>query len=190
MSSDLWRRWGTKVLPFPKLTSFSLEWDQMAIQRRFFQVCVAVVTVVPLNGFFLIILLRVSYGVAIGHALLDESTKLIASISDSPKPPPCRITFTLPFINAARKVAFVAGGASKAPALAQILSPWCSVEGVEGKEAATSYTSGGACGGGGASGGEGRSALLPSALVNPRDNAVLWIVDEAAMAHASWWRRE
>jgi len=41
------------------------------------------------------------------HALLKEDAKWIAPISDSPKPPPQRITFTLPLINKGRYVAFV-----------------------------------------------------------------------------------
>lgn len=55
-----------------------------------------------------------------GHALLLERERLIAPIADSPKPPPQRITFTFPLINAARNVAFVATGAAKQPALRQI----------------------------------------------------------------------
>jgi len=55
-----------------------------------------------------------------GHALLHEQRQWIAAIFDSPKPPPQRITFTLPLINAARHVAFLATGASKAEVLTQI----------------------------------------------------------------------
>lgn len=55
-----------------------------------------------------------------GHALLQENHRWIASIRDSPKPPPERITFTLPLIAKARHVAFVAAGAGKADPLAWI----------------------------------------------------------------------
>ena len=42
-----------------------------------------------------------------GHALLGEVEKVVAPIADSPKPPPERITFTLPVLNRARECAFV-----------------------------------------------------------------------------------
>mmetsp|Transcript_37370 Transcript_37370/g.97967 ORF Transcript_37370/g.97967 Transcript_37370/m.97967 type:complete len:256 (-) Transcript_37370:66-833(-) len=57
-----------------------------------------------------------------GHALLAEASALVAPITDSPKPPPERITLSLPAINAAKAVAFVCTGASKALNLAKILS--------------------------------------------------------------------
>lgn len=56
-----------------------------------------------------------------GHKLLEERESWVASIADSPKPPAKRITLTLPTINNAKQVAFVTGGASKAPVLKEIL---------------------------------------------------------------------
>lgn len=55
-----------------------------------------------------------------GHPLLKEEKKWIAPISDSPKPPPSRITFTLPLLNSAQFIVFVTTGASKAEILKEI----------------------------------------------------------------------
>ncbi|KAJ6677410.1 6-PHOSPHOGLUCONOLACTONASE [Salix viminalis] len=49
-----------------------------------------------------------------GHPLLKENQKWVAHITDSPKPPPERITFTLPVINSSAYIALVVCGAGKA----------------------------------------------------------------------------
>jgi len=55
------------------------------------------------------------------HALLSETTGWVVPIDDSPKPPPRRITLTLPVINHAARVVFVATGAGKQDTLKTIL---------------------------------------------------------------------
>lgn len=84
------------------------------------------------------------------HPLLKETERWVAPICDSPKPPPERITLTLPVINKARQVIFLATGAAKADILAGVLqsqSPWGS---------------------------------LPAQLVQPESGDLHWFVDEAA----------
>ena len=56
-----------------------------------------------------------------GHELLSEEDCWVAYIADSPKPPSRRITLTLPVINHASRVAFVATGAGKVKILSDIL---------------------------------------------------------------------
>lgn len=57
-----------------------------------------------------------------GHALLKEETQRISLITDSPKPPPRRITFTFPVLRNAGSIAFVAEGAGKAPVIDEIFN--------------------------------------------------------------------
>lgn len=49
-----------------------------------------------------------------GHALLGEHERWVRAIEDSPKPPPTRLTLTLPALASAREVVVVATGAAKA----------------------------------------------------------------------------
>lgn len=55
-----------------------------------------------------------------GHKLLEEKDLIVASIEDSPKPPPRRITLTKPVLQGATQIAFVAEGAGKASILERI----------------------------------------------------------------------
>jgi len=56
-----------------------------------------------------------------GHELLAEEDSWVAYLSDSPKPPPSRITLTYPVINHANRVAFVATGEAKKDILQTII---------------------------------------------------------------------
>jgi 6-phosphogluconolactonase len=56
-----------------------------------------------------------------GHPLLEERDRIVAPLRDSPKPPPARLTLTLPVLTRARLVVVAAFGASKAMALRQAL---------------------------------------------------------------------
>ncbi|KAI1102843.1 nagb/rpia/CoA transferase-like protein [Jackrogersella minutella] len=55
-----------------------------------------------------------------GHPLLRETDAWVAPIEDSPKPPPRRITLTLPVVTHAVKVAYVATGAEKKEIMKEI----------------------------------------------------------------------
>ncbi|KAL3661700.1 hypothetical protein V7S43_013458 [Phytophthora oleae] len=90
-----------------------------------------------------------------GHPLLEEKTLFVASIEDSPKPPPQRITLTYPVVNNAANVAFVATGAGKAELIPHMV------------------------------GIEKRTPPLPAANVKPTDGVVYWFIDEDAAAKLS-----
>jgi 6-phosphogluconolactonase len=57
------------------------------------------------------------------HPLLAETMAWVAPIFNAPKPPSIRITMTLPIINNARNIFFVAAGSSKADILSTALNP-------------------------------------------------------------------
>jgi 6-phosphogluconolactonase len=56
-----------------------------------------------------------------GHPALEEQRAFVTAVHDAPKPPPERLTLTLPVLNAARAVLFMVQGASKREALARVL---------------------------------------------------------------------
>lgn len=51
-----------------------------------------------------------------------EEHELVVAVTDSPKPPPVRVTLTLPAVRRARHVVLVVGGAAKADAVAAALA--------------------------------------------------------------------
>eukprot|EP01060_Flectonema_neradi_P002131 TRINITY_DN1129_c0_g1_i1.p1 TRINITY_DN1129_c0_g1~~TRINITY_DN1129_c0_g1_i1.p1 ORF type:complete len:253 (+),score=72.37 TRINITY_DN1129_c0_g1_i1:88-759(+) len=57
------------------------------------------------------------------HELLEEKSKLVAHILDSPKPPPQRVTLTLRVCASAGNIIFVCGGAEKKEALRRAIKP-------------------------------------------------------------------
>ncbi|KAJ8915795.1 hypothetical protein NQ315_004607, partial [Exocentrus adspersus] len=57
-----------------------------------------------------------------GHSLLNERTKWVAFLTDSPKPPPSRITLTFPVINNAKVCVFAVCGKEKAEVVKRILT--------------------------------------------------------------------
>jgi 6-phosphogluconolactonase len=56
-----------------------------------------------------------------GSPALDEQQASVIAIEDAPKPPPRRLTFSLPVLNAARAVLFMVSGNAKREALARVL---------------------------------------------------------------------
>ena len=56
-----------------------------------------------------------------GHPALDEGERLVLRVDGCPKPPPERVTFTLPLLCAAARVVFLVTGAGKRDAVARLL---------------------------------------------------------------------
>lgn len=84
------------------------------------------------------------------HSALNETYEWVTFITDSPKPPPERITFTLPVINSASNVAVVVTGAGKAEAVRQV---------IDGSDANTE---------------------LPAQMVRPVNGKLAWFLDRTA----------
>lgn len=85
------------------------------------------------------------------HSELKESDEWITFVTDSPKSPPERITFTLPVINSAANVAIVATGSSKAEAAHKAIDVKAD-----------------------------HPFLTPAALVNPSNGTLVWFLDAHA----------
>lgn len=82
--------------------------------------------------------------------LLREKNRLVAVVTDSPKPPPTRLTLTLPALNHAAQIHFFVTGAEKAEALRATLE------------------------------GDRDLQKFPAQAVQPTTGQVIWWVDEKA----------
>ncbi|MEJ5365397.1 MAG: 6-phosphogluconolactonase [Desulfosoma sp.] len=89
------------------------------------------------------------------HPALQETLRWVLPVFDAPKPPPVRITLTLPVINQARHVIFAAIGKNKAQIVARVL---------HGRET---------------------PSPLPAQRVRPVDGDVRWFLDQEAAASLS-----
>jgi len=87
------------------------------------------------------------------HPVLNETRRWVVPVLDAPKPPPIRITMTLPVINNARNIVFVAAGPGKANILSKVLNP------------------------------NGNQPELPAQRVNPSEGELQWFIDRAAAFH-------
>lgn len=85
-----------------------------------------------------------------GAALADDSGAWVLPVANSPKPPAQRITLSLPVINAASQIVFVAVGAGKAEVVQRVLE----VQALPG--------------------------ALPAQMVKPTGGSVTWVLDEEA----------
>ena len=84
------------------------------------------------------------------HPALREARRWIVPVLGAPKPPPTRITMTLPVINNARRVFFVAAGGKKSKIVSKVFSP------------------------------NGKEPELPAHLVAPVNGELGWFLDRAA----------
>ncbi|GJP39484.1 hypothetical protein CLOM_g23848 [Closterium sp. NIES-68] len=82
--------------------------------------------------------------------LLRETSRWVLPVTNSPKPPPERITMTLPVINCASNVGFVAAGKGKAEVVQRIFGRLA------------------------------LPGALPAQLVRPYSGSITWFVDSAA----------
>ena len=113
------------------------------------------------------------------HQLLKEQSLFVASIDDSPKPPPSRITLTLPFLNEyCRQIIFCGAGESKRPIIQAVFPNIIGNDGVIIEENSTlgaKVASMKLC----------DPAPYPCGMVRPKhdvdeDDSLIWLVDEAA----------
>jgi 6-phosphogluconolactonase len=102
------------------------------------------------------------------HELLNENELLVASISDSPKLPPKRITLTYPVINGGRNVLFVAAGGSKAENLPKVIPSGSTMSHNGGDVVSINHDD------------VSKESLLPAARVRPSMGSLHFYVDDDA----------
>jgi 6-phosphogluconolactonase len=89
------------------------------------------------------------------HPSLQESRRWVIPVFNAPKPPPVRVTMTLPVINSARQVVFVAAGSGKARVVSEVLHSAAERPG------------------------------LPASMVRPTNGELRWFIDQAAASMPS-----
>jgi 6-phosphogluconolactonase len=87
-----------------------------------------------------------------GHPVLEETRRWVVPVVGAPKPPPIRLTMTLPLINNARSIVFAASGSDKAGIVSRVLHP------------------------------HSEPPELPAQRVNPFKGTLHWFIDRAAGA--------
>jgi len=109
------------------------------------------------------------------HRALHERFHSVVTITDSPKPPPARITFTLPLLNNAICVAFIVTGQNKLDAVR-------SVFGLNPQKSDPASSSNGGNQLSGSCAADGTPLPLPAALVRPHlyGRALHWFLDPVA----------
>lgn len=85
-----------------------------------------------------------------GNPALQERRRWVVPVFNAPKPPPVRVTLTLPVINSARQLVFFAAGTGKAGVVAGVLHPAVGQQN------------------------------LPARMVQPTDGELDWFVDQDA----------
>uniref|UniRef100_A0A1D1ZGB8 Probable 6-phosphogluconolactonase n=1 Tax=Anthurium amnicola TaxID=1678845 RepID=A0A1D1ZGB8_9ARAE len=88
-----------------------------------------------------------------GHPAIEQKGDWVTYLTDSPKPPPERITFTLPVINSASNVAIVVTGEAKAMAVHHAIDDV--TEGCD-------------------------TSRMPARMVQPTDGKLVWFLDRSA----------
>lgn len=107
------------------------------------------------------------------HPLLKEQSRLVAPIDDSPKPPPSRITLTLPFLNKlSRQIVFFGAGSSKSAILKAVFGTAKQIPGGQIDEAKIYEVE------------MNDPPPYPCGMVRPCGNNLIWVVDSAAAEDA------